>query len=203
MNILGAIGFNLRNVARFRGRDSRSRFWPYAILIVVLTSISAAKVMMPELTSSIERTHRFAIENPDKATIESHAGGYTVHLRGFYPELMPRLDKILPGLAAVLGVGVILLAASISRRLHDSGRTAAWMLLPIPMLVIGLVLFATLFAVFMAGEFEFNFLFIGLFVVLLLNNFAYLGSLLFLIAMLAKPSQTGDNLYGPAPATPT
>jgi uncharacterized membrane protein YhaH (DUF805 family) len=115
---------------------------------------------------------------------------------------MPRLDKVLPGLAAVVGVGVILLAASISRRLHDSGRTATWMLLPIPMLVIGWVLFAKLFSLFMAGEFEFSSLFMSLFVVLFLNNLAYLGSLLFLLAMLAKPSHPGDNKYGPAPIYP-
>lgn len=194
MRIVESISFNLRNLLNFSGRETRARFWPYAGLVIVLTVVAAYKVMQPEFTASLARMQAFALAHPDQATIKSSGGSYSISIRGFHPELMPDIGAMLPGLGLVAVAAIILLAASVTRRLHDRGRTGWGGLLPLPFLAAGFVMIAKMFT---PQSFE-----PILFAALLANNLIYLGSLLFLIVQLAGERQVGDNRYGPDPAIP-
>ena len=72
--MLGAIGHNLRNLARPSGRESSAQFWPYAILVVLLVIGGMLALLLPELSRTMAKAARFAAEHPDLATIVSGPG---------------------------------------------------------------------------------------------------------------------------------
>ncbi|MBS0478965.1 MAG: DUF805 domain-containing protein, partial [Proteobacteria bacterium] len=98
---------------------------------------------------------------------------------------------------------IVLLAAAVARRLHDSGRSGWWGA-PTPILLIaGLVGMMHVFAVMSAAPASnaldgppIDFASFG---VMMLCNLAYLASLVLLVILCSLPSQAGDNRYG-APA---
>ncbi len=194
MRIVESISFNLRNLLNFRGREPRGRFWPYAGLVIALTVVAGYMVMLPEFTASLARMQEFALAHPDQATVETSGGGYSISIRGFHPELMPDIGAMVPGLGLVAVAAIVLLAASLTRRLHDRGRTGWWGLLPLPFLAAGLLMIARIFELQTFDP--------VLFAVLMVNNLIYLGADLFLVAQLAGERQVGDNRYGPDPAIP-
>jgi len=172
--------YNLANVARFRGRQTRAEFWPYAAFVILLSTLAMALVMVPELVASFERMQRFAAEHPELATIESGPGGQSITIQGYHPELMPDFAGLLAAMGTVLAVAVLLLAAAVTRRLHDCGRTGAWGLIPIPFLAFAAIVMPRLFQ---DEGFDFSWFF-----VLLVNNLLYLGALGVLAVLLARPS---------------
>lgn len=194
VRIVESISFNLRNLPNFRGRETRGRFWPYAALVIALTVVTGYLVMLPEFTASLARMRQFAMAHPDQATVETSGDGYSISIRGFHPELMPDIGAMLPGLGLVAVAAIVLLAAAVTRRLHDRGRRGWWGLLPLPFLAVG---FLMMDRMFQQGTFDPAF-----FAALVINNLIYLGSLLLLIVQLAGERQPGDNRYGPDPAIP-
>ncbi len=59
-----AIGYNLRRLARFSGRDTRETFWPYALTLVGLTMIDGALVALPVLHDAMTRMEPTARRGP-------------------------------------------------------------------------------------------------------------------------------------------
>jgi uncharacterized membrane protein YhaH (DUF805 family) len=89
-----------------------------------------------------------------------------------------------------------LLAAAVSRRLHDSGRRAYWGLMPLPFLLFGLTAFPAMMTQMTAsGEPD-----LSLFFLLFFNNLLYMVALVSLIVFLALRGTTGPNRFGPEPA---
>lgn len=120
-----AIIRGFQSVAQFEGRDRRARFWPYvavvvAILLVVqmLGAATIAVPLMAELQTSIETE----TEPP-------------------WDRLEAAWRSVLVFMAA-LGISyLVLMAAAVTRRLHDTGRTALWGLLPFPFFAYNTVMF--------------------------------------------------------------
>ncbi len=90
---------------------------------------------------------------------------------------------------------VILIASAVVRRLHDTGRRGGWALMPLPFLVTGFPLMATI-----VGADDMEPFGPGSIMLLFANNMIYLGTLLALIIMLAQRGQPGANAYGDPPA---
>jgi len=96
------------------------------------------------------------------------------------------------GIAAVLVVA--LLAAAVTRRLHDLDETGLWGLMPLPFLAIDIVGFPRALSYF-AQQIADPWLFAGLFA----NNILYLATLGALLAMLSRDGVPGPNRHGPVP----
>lgn len=190
--MMESIRYNLGSLARFSGCDARGRFWPYAIAVLVLSWIAMWLLMAPAISSSFARVQRFAAEHPELTTVEAGPGHYSVSIRGAHPELMPDLTGMIWGIAAVAAVTVLLLAAAVARRLHDRGRTGAWGLVPVALLLTGFFGMSKMLAAIGAGAPPDPRLFFAIFV----NNLVYLGSLLFLIVQLASEGTKGPNRFG-------
>lgn len=186
-------------VTRFSGRDRRNRFWPYAGVVVVLTYLAmglvGAAVLAPMFTEAAE----FAAAHPEHATVTSGPGHYSVSIDADAPGA-PGLPDLTPFFGAIglgLIVAVALLAAAVSRRLHDTGRTALWGLAPLPFLAGALILMPLIIGEMTGRQAAPN---LGLFLLLFLNNILYLASLLGLIILLCLQTKPGPNRYGEEPA---
>jgi uncharacterized membrane protein YhaH (DUF805 family) len=106
----------------------------------------------------------------------------------------PAFGQVIRGVAIVSAVAVLLLAAAVARRLHDTGRSGAWGLLPLPCLFFGLYKMSQFFAGLARRDPE-----PGSFTLIFVNNLVYLACLGLLVFLLARPGVPGDNRYGPPP----
>jgi uncharacterized membrane protein YhaH (DUF805 family) len=190
--MMESIRYNLRSLARFSGRDPRRRFWPYAGAVFLLSWISIWLVMAPRIFGTFARIQQFAREHPEETTVISGPGHVSVSIEGAHPELMPNVLGMMQGVAAVSAVTVLLLAAAVTRRLHDRGRTGAWGLVPVVLLATGFYGMSEMFAGFGTGTPPDPRLFFAMFV----NNMAYLASLIFLVVQLASAGGEGPNRFG-------
>ncbi|PVM83801.1 DUF805 domain-containing protein [Caulobacter endophyticus] len=192
--MLASIGHGLANLARFSGRDTRERFWPYALAVLVVAFAAMFLSFGLGFAGSFQKTIAYAEAHPDKATVTRSGGSVSVTIHEPTPELMPDMAPMFMGLRLGAPVIVALLAAAVVRRLRDAGRSGLWGLPPVVFLGIALVLFPRLFEGFMAGD-EHAF---DLFPPLLANNFAYLASLGLLVFLLCRDSKPEAKKTGGA-----
>jgi len=186
-----------RSIARFSGRDSRGEFWPYAGVVFALVFISfgiAMSVVMNEMFAGMQT---FAATHPEAATVHSSPGSYSISIDASHPDAPElNLGPFFATLASMVLACVGLLAAAVSRRLHDSGRRAYWGLMPLPFLLFGLTAFPAMMTQMTAsGEPD-----LSLFFLLFFNNLLYMVALVSLIVFLALRGTTGPNRFGPEPA---
>lgn len=171
----------IRNLQRFSGRDSRSHFWFYALWLFVvqqvLSAVVVAGVVIWGFTSDLD-----AISSPPP----SPADAITTDHLAF-------IQAIIWSVLATVILVVLLLAASVTRRLHDSDLRGWWGLMPLPFLFFGAG--AMVFIVGSAGQPSMR-----LFGLMFINNAIYLLALLVLVILLCRASTPGPNRFGP-PAT--
>ncbi len=186
-----------QNVARFSGRDTRGQFWPYAGVVIVLIFIVNFVVGGFTMASVFADMQAFAEAHPDAATVSSGPGHYSIQIDPQHPAApMPDFAPFIIGLGAVVTLAVLLLAAAVSRRLHDTGRSALWGLLPVPFLAFCLIAFPLAMSqTATAGEPD-----AGLFGLIFVNNIVYLAALVTLVVLLCQRSRPGANRHGPSSA---
>ena len=97
-------------------------------------------------------------------------------------------------LGVAVAVAVALLAAAVTRRLHDRDESGLWGLMPLPFVAIDVVGFPRALTNYALGVAD-TWLVAGLFA----NNLVYLATLGGLLVMLARDGTPGPNRYGPAP----
>lgn len=186
----------LTGIGRFSGRDRRGRFWPYAATVIVSVFVLGGAGMAWSMQGIFAQMQSFATAHPEAATVQSSPGSYSISIDPTHPDA-PTMDfsGFFSVLAIVVLIAVVLLAAAVSRRLHDTGKPAYLGLAPVLFLTLGLCLLPVLMSDFdnPAGP---N---MGLFLALILNNFAYLASLAALVFQLVRKSVAGPNRYGPEP----
>lgn len=190
---LAILRHHLTSLHRFSGRDAVDRFWAWAGTVVFLMFIGFGLAVVPLMTSAFVRMDRFARENPELATRSVGPGHYSVSIEGHHPELMPDFDPFIGLAVAFTIIAVVLLGASLVRRLHDSGRSGVWALLPLPFLFGGMWGMKQLFGN-MAAEPDMQ-----VFALLFLNNVVYLGTIALLMLFTMLRGSPGDNRYGPPP----
>lgn len=124
-----AIQYNLANLANVNGRDARSTFWYYVLFIVICQFVAGMLVALPMLfeiggavvdvaNNSASSAHGTA---PSEAEIQAMMMGRMGGMVG---------QQVILG-AIVNAAATALLAASLVRRVHDSGRSGLWALIPI------------------------------------------------------------------------
>ncbi|MEO8374687.1 MAG: DUF805 domain-containing protein [Sphingomonas bacterium] len=191
------IGRGFRNIARFSGRDTLSQFWIYAGSVIVLAVAGWMAIFMPAFMGSFARMERFAAEHPDQADVVTGPGSYSISIHGNHPELMPDFGTLMAGMSVIAAVSVVLLAAAVTRRLHDRGKRGYWGLPLLLFLAIGMTLMPGFFSDFAkSGE---NGPDMRLFGLIFLNNFLYIVSLAILVVQLVQSGTRGANRFGESP----
>lgn len=128
--MLGAIRYALANLANPAGRDARQTFW-YWVLAVVVLRFAASMALSAPLTLKLMAAAMHAAQNgaaQDPAAIQA----MTTQL------ILKELPTMVWGGVAIGLVTMALLAASLVRRLHDSGLSG-WLVL-VPGAIYALVL---------------------------------------------------------------
>lgn len=133
--MLAAIRHGLGNLANVHGRDARQAFWYYVLFVYLITLALGMAVSIPMTTEAMMTGVQQGIAhagNPDKAASDAAAQAAIVDsMRGYMPILVWSSFAT----AAILLLG---LAASLVRRLHDSGLSGYWALLPLGLQAINL-----------------------------------------------------------------
>ena len=157
-----SVAHNLKGLARFSGRDGRALFWPYAIAVAILfyaTSLAAMVPVMQDAMATAIRDGRMVL--PDMASITR----WTL---------------------VFLSVAIVLLAASVVRRLRDRGKSAAWALIPLALTAPSFVVTPNPIAMLEWPQW----LFFAMFVLTLAAQI----SLVYLIVLLAGRSREAADL---------
>lgn len=187
-----------RNLPRFSGRDSRRHFWPHVGMVFALVFVASFVLMAFTMAQVFQEMSAFAAAHPEAATVQSGPGHYSVQIDAAHPEApIPALAPFTIGFPIMVLFAVLLLAAAVSRRLHDRNMRAWWGLLPVPFLTAGMIGFPILMTDAVSGD-EPD---LGLFGLLFLNNLLYMVALVTLIVLLAQRGTEGPNRFGPAPET--
>lgn len=170
--MLQSLKRGIGGLTRFSGRDRRGLFWPYA-LVVVFGSFFGFGAVMSSLVWSL---------------FEATASGSVSPIQGLAPFMLM--------IGVVVIVIIALLAAAVTRRLHDTGRSGLWGLPPIILLALASVLFPFAMNAMWAGEHPD----LRPFILAFANNLLYLAALALLIVFLVMPGKKEANRYGPPPA---
>ena len=186
---------HLAGLVRFSGREARQPFWLWAALVVGFNMAAMMLFMIPAMVGTFSRIEAFAAAHPDQVTRTVGPGSYSIQVEGHHPELMPDFTMIFGASLISAVLSIVLLAAAVTRRLHDSDRRGVWGMVPALFLIGGFVGMSYMFASFLGPDEPP----MGLFVALLLNNVVYLVSLGVLEVLLALPGTPGENRFGPLP----
>jgi len=184
-----SIRHNLGGLLRFSGRDARRTFWPYAILLFLLSTAAYMVLGIFIAADMVAKIERYVIAHPEGP--KPPAPGQPPQIP---PELMPDISGLAMPIMAMQIVFLLLLAAAVARRLHDRDRTGLWGLMPLPFIAIGMVNMQTAFA-FATGALAPTPLQSILFAT---APFIWVV-LIALIVMLAGEGTKGPNRFGPEP----
>lgn len=172
----------------FSGREDRASFWPYAAVAFILIMAAGMIIFVPMMSSAMHEMQQFAVQHPDQATVTSGPGQYSISVRGDHPEFMPAKSVALY-LAVSFGLAILLYAAAVVRRLRDRGKSGFWGLMPLPFILYSSVQMPRMFASVGGGAQPDMALFFSIF----LSNLLYIITLIWLIVLLAGPSEPGSN----------
>ena len=191
IELLPSIRHNLARLARFEGRDSRRQFWPWAIFVFIVAYAAQIIAMLPWMADMFYRSIALsqtigAQKIPDQAAANAQT-------ETMIRETMSELGDLWLPMAAIELVTIVLLAAAVSRRLHDRGRRGWWGLLPVPFAAIAL------FNAPRAGDLMMGVAPRGLDALMLALGYAFWIAFLILIVMLVRDGDQGPNRFGPEP----
>lgn len=178
-----SIAHNVRGLGRFSGRDTRGQFWPWAIGVFLLSTIATMMAILPILLDMLIGFQQLLHQpidpaDPYGASIEPDA----------LLLLMPDFSRLQIPFAAINAVAVLLLAAGVTRRLHDRDKAGWWGLMPVPFLAIGILL--------MPYSTQINPEPGPMPLLATLNSLCSWGALIGLIFLLVGEGSQGANRYG-------
>lgn len=125
--MMAAVRHGLGNLLNFAGRDARQAFWYYVLSIYVATVLVTLVVIVPltiQMLTHAIREGVAAAEAGDQAAAELAVQS---GIGNAMTEMMTATMTVGTGTNAVM---LLLLAASVVRRLHDSSLSGLWALLP-------------------------------------------------------------------------
>ncbi|QIG80311.1 DUF805 domain-containing protein [Stakelama tenebrarum] len=190
---LASLRHNLGGILRFSGRSSREFFWPYALTLLGVTVAATILVMAPAM---FRMSETYAREHPEQVVETVGPGGYSIEVKDPPPDLFRNIDIPLTELGIVGGLFLLLLAAAVTRRLHDRGLPGILGILPlIPFSASAFYFMPRIFHQFALADGSPPTAFVAAF----FCNLLYLGLLLGLGLLLAMKGQPQSNRYGDPP----
>ncbi len=187
------IGFG--GLLRFSGRDPRRQFWPWFAFVYGLMTLIAMVGMVPVMGGVFLKMQRVAREHPEDVTVVQGPTSYSMSVQGHGAELMPDLTPFLVAMGLTLVLAVVLLAAAVTRRLHDSGKPGWLGLMPLPFFIAPFYIMPKFFSMMGTGQEPP----MELFLLLMVNNLSYFVVLGIMVVLLVLKSTPGPNRYGPEP----
>ena len=173
----------------FSGHEDRASFWPYAAVAFVITMLVGMAVFVPMMSHAMQAMQQYAAQHPDQATVTSGPGQYSISIQGNHPEFMPTGTLVL-FLAVSFGLAILLYAAAVVRRLHDRGKSGLWGLMPLPFIIYSSIQMPRMFGSVGTGAQPDMVLFFSIF----FSNLLYIVTLIWLIVLLAGPSEDAKQL---------
>jgi uncharacterized membrane protein YhaH (DUF805 family) len=127
--MLGSIKYNLSHLLDFTGRDARQTFWYYVLFVYLLGMLVSVVAMIPGMVSMFsgmfEAVQSAAQSGADPAVVEQQL--VATYMGDAMSKLMGQIMWVSAGLAVL---NILLLAAALVRRLHDSDLSGWWALAP-------------------------------------------------------------------------
>lgn len=163
----------------FRGREDRASFWRYAAVTFVIVMIAGLILFVPMMSRAIQAMRQFAAQHPEQATVTSGPGQFM------------DAASIARFLAVTFGLAILLYAAAVVRRLHDRGKSGLWGLMPLPFIIYSSVQMPRILASVGTSTDPDTTLFFSI----ILSNLFYIITSIWLIIMLAAPSESAPNRY--------
>jgi uncharacterized membrane protein YhaH (DUF805 family) len=195
--IKASIRHGFGGLTRFSGRDTRRSFWPYAIFLFLATSALSYIAMIPDLMRMMTGVIELVEEaDRDRAAGLPVAAPFPGKDGSLPPELIPDFTNTFLLTGALNAIAILLIAAAVTRRLHDRGRAGYWGLMPLPFSVIGLVFAGRMVDQMMRAPLGGGSPLVSL---LMLNAAAYWALLAFLVVLLVGDGTKGPNRFGPEP----
>ena len=182
------LGKHFTRLFDFNGREDRASFWPYAAVAFILIMAAGMIIFVPMMSSAMHEMQQFAMQHPDQATVTSGPGQYSISVRGDHPEFMPAKSVALY-LAVTFGLAILLYAAAVVRRLRDRGKSGFWGLMPLPFILYSSIQMPRMFAS-VGGSTQPD---MALFFSVFLSNLLYIVTLIWLIVLLAGPSEAAQS----------
>ena len=127
--MLDAIKHGLSHVITFDGRDARQAFWYYVLFLYLVTMALSMVFVMPLMFQSMMTVVQQGIAQGQAQGQDPAAAQAAVQaaMMNSMSDLMPQIVWM----GVITGIGMLLmLAAAFVRRLHDSGLSGLWALVP-------------------------------------------------------------------------
>jgi uncharacterized membrane protein YhaH (DUF805 family) len=118
--MLGAIKYNLANLANFSGRDARQTFWYYVLAIVVVQFAAGMAITIPMMVDGFSTAFQAAQGGMDAAALEQQMNA----------QIMGKMQDMMWISMGISVVCALLLVSALVRRLHDSNNSGWWAALP-------------------------------------------------------------------------
>lgn len=196
------------NLVTFRGRDTRRQFWCFALPVIgvgiFLFVMIAIPTMFGEILSSVSQAQEMARAHPQDWVVTRSPGSVHYNYVGDDPavmaSMMPDFQPLLTATMLIGFVVVVLLAAAVTRRLHDRGHSGAWALVPAILLMLSAMLMMRLIGTFSSTAGSDAADAISGFFAVFATNILYLASLITLVIQCVMPGDAGPNRFGEPPA---
>ena len=191
--MLEAIKYNLTNLTNLHGRDARSTFWFYVLFLVIMQFVVSFVIAMPFVGSMTGGAINAAREGATSAEMQGR----------IFAGVNSMMRATMWTSVAISFAMILLLAASFTRRLHDSDKTGwiaavvvALQLIALTLTIISIEDAVRLVVMSQSGDLA------G--VQSLQRRFALQGLVGWLpvgvlVVFGAWPGTKGDNRYGPGP----
>ena len=181
---------HFRMLLDFSGREDRLSFWPYAAAVFGIVMVLSMLAVVPSMFATMRSMQEYAEKHPENVTVTQGPGQYSIQVHE--GDLTPDFGPMFWMIALAFFVAVILYAAAVVRRLHDTGRSGWWGVMPLPFVVFSLVAMPQVFASAGAGDGGS----LGLFFAVFFSNMLYIIALIILVVLLAGESKEGPNRVG-------
>lgn len=119
--MLGAIKYNLANLANFSGRDARQTFWYFVLGIVLLRFVAGMAISIPAMVTTFGSAMEAAKAGAEPEAFQQQINSQTI-------AMMEQMQWFTIGIGVISG---LLLLAAVVRRLHDSDHSGWWAVIPV------------------------------------------------------------------------
>lgn len=125
--MLDAIKHGLGNLLNGNGRDARQAFWYYVLFIYLVTTAISMVFVMPMMIQGMMKGIQQGIAQGQGQDPAATQAAVQAVMMGSMSDLLPKMIWL------TVAIGIIMLlslAAAFVRRLHDSGLSGLWALVP-------------------------------------------------------------------------